>query len=189
MNVTFGLGFLAGLLLALFGFGKTFRKMKSVRLLLCAAFAAAVLSGCAPDPERRAAPVPAPVPRPVRQPALAPGPVKPIAAVQKLSAAQPAPKNQKAANDWAVQLLAAINRKWVLPYRTNQRLAISVAVTINSAGAVQLVSFRTSSGDQVYDNSIAQAIYRASPLPLPRDPSVFRSKFSICIGANLHGCK
>jgi colicin import membrane protein len=97
--------------------------------------------------------------------------------------------NQKAANDWAVQLLLAINRKWAVPREGNRNLAATVLVRINTAGTVQYAGISASSGDQNYDNSIVQAIYRSSPLPLPHDGRVYHSNFSICVGANVHGCK
>ena len=97
--------------------------------------------------------------------------------------------NQKASEEWAVQVLNAFNRKWRLPYQANAHLAASVAVTINSAGIVQRAAIWTSSGDLAFDNSIVQAVYRSSPLPLPRDPRVFRPSFSMCVGAHVHGCK
>lgn len=185
--------------------------MKSARLLLCAASAAVVLCGCASEPAAPPAPAPAPVkravlapapvrqaapasaPAPVKRAAVAPAAVKPAAPLQRTSAgqstAQAGSPNQKAANDWAVQVLNAFNRKWRQPYQSNQSLAASVAVRINSAGIVQRAAIWTSSGDQAFDNSVVQAVYHSSPLPLPRDPRVFRSQFSICLGAHVHGCK
>ena len=103
--------------------------------------------------------------------------------------AQAGASSPKAANDWAVQLLLAINRKWAVPRNSNRSLAATVQVRINTAGAVRFAGIGASSGDQAYDTSIVQAIYRASPLPLPRDARVFRSSFSICVGASVHGCK
>jgi TonB family protein len=226
---------------ALSGFGKIFRKMKSVRLLLCAASVAAVLCGCESDPVIPAQPAPRPVkpvavaPKPVRQAAtalapakpvahapgsvkpaalapnsvrqvaaasaplkqaplapsplrpaaaapnpvrlaaapaapvgqaaLAPASMKPVASMQTAVAAPPGSPNQKAADDWAVQMLNAFNRKWRQPYQINHHLATSVGVKINSTGGVQLASVRTSSGDPAFDTSVVQAIYRSSPLP------------------------
>ncbi len=123
--------------------------------------------------------------------------VRPAAPVQKaaqpvLSAQKggpPVPFNQKAANDWAVNMLVAIDRKWAVPRLADRKLAASVQVRINSAGTVQYAGVGSGSGDPVYDASIVQAIYRASPLPLPRDASVFRNSFSICVGGNVRGCQ
>ena len=110
-----------------------------------------------------------------------------VSTVQNL--AQAGVSSPKAANDWAVQLLLAINRKWAVPRVGNRNLAATVLVRINTAGMVQSAGISASSGDLNYDTSIVQAIYRASPLPLPHDGKVYHSSFSICVGANVHGCK
>ena len=171
--------------------------------MLCVVATAACLSACEPVPVKP----PPPPPRVVRPATAVPGvqkkvaaaPVRPAVPVQRAAGvatvstvqnmAQAGAPSPKAANDWAVQLLLAINRKWAVPRDGSRDLAATVQVAINTAGAVRFAGISSSSGNQSYDTSILQAVYRASPLPLPRDARVFRGSFSICVGANVHGCK
>jgi hypothetical protein len=62
---------------------------------------------------------------------------------------------------------------------------------ITNAGEVVSAIIRTSSGDQKFDASVvqAEALYRASPLPLPRNPSVFEPNITLWLSENPQNCQ
>jgi colicin import membrane protein len=52
-------------------------------------------------------------------------------------------------------------------------------VTQATGGTVIDVKLGTCNGDQAVRESIANAVYRASPLPAPRDPRAFERRLQI----------
>lgn len=71
------------------------------------------------------------------------------------------------------QLQQAIQRKWVRPPSAELGLECTLKVTQLPGGQVTSVSFGACNGDETVKRSIESAVYKASPLPAPRDPSVF----------------
>jgi len=66
-----------------------------------------------------------------------------------------------------------ITRNWVQPKSAEEGLDCAVRVQQTAGGEVVNVSFGSCNGDAVVRRSIETAVYKASPLPAPRDPGVF----------------
>ena len=79
--------------------------------------------------------------------------------------------NAKAAYIFAIQ--QKVERKWVRPANAEVGLECIVNVRQLPGGEVVDVSFGRCNGDDTIKRSIRSAVHTASPLPLPRDPSVF----------------
>ena len=77
----------------------------------------------------------------------------------------------KAAYIFAIQ--QQVTRHWVQPVTAEQGLNCVVKVTQTAGGVVTRVEFGSCNGDATVRRSIEAAIQKASPLPAPRDPSVF----------------
>lgn len=77
----------------------------------------------------------------------------------------------KAAYIFAIQ--QQVTRHWVQPVTAEEGLNCVVKVTQTAGGVVTRVEFGSCNGDATVRRSIEAAIRKASPLPAPRDPSVF----------------
>ena len=71
------------------------------------------------------------------------------------------------------QIKDKIERNWLRPPSTGQRLKCVVRVWQIPGGEVVMVEIQTSSGNDTFDRSVEEAVLRASPLPVPKDPSLF----------------
>ena len=79
--------------------------------------------------------------------------------------------NAKAAYMFAIQ--QRVERNWVRPANAEVGLECIVNVRQLPGGEVVDVNFGRCNGDETIKQSIRSAVYKASPLPAPRDPSVF----------------
>lgn len=79
--------------------------------------------------------------------------------------------NAKTAYIFAIQ--QKITRNWVQPPTAEEGLDCVVKVQQLPGGEVANVSFGSCNADATVRRSIEAAVYKASPLPAPRDPSVF----------------
>lgn len=70
-------------------------------------------------------------------------------------------------------ILNAISNKWILPENANSQMSSQFQIHLAPNGAVLDVNLTRSSGDPVLDRSAKDAIYKASPLPVPSDPKTF----------------
>lgn len=70
-------------------------------------------------------------------------------------------------------ILNAISNKWILPENANSQMSSQFQIHLAPNGAVLDVNLTKSSGDPVLDRSAKDAIYKASPLPVPTDPKTF----------------
>lgn len=77
----------------------------------------------------------------------------------------------KAAYIFAIQ--QQVTRHWVQPVTAEEGLDCAVKVTQTAGGVVTNVQFGSCNADATVRRSIEAAIQKASPLPAPRDPSVF----------------
>ena len=79
--------------------------------------------------------------------------------------------NAKSAYMFAIQ--QTVERNWVRPANAEVGLECIVNVLKLTGGEVVDVSIGRCNGDQTVKRSIESAVYKSSPLPQPRDPSVF----------------
>lgn len=70
-------------------------------------------------------------------------------------------------------IVDAIGRQWILPDNANRSLSSQFRIRLAPNGAVLEVALLRSSGDPILDRSAQNAIYKASPLPVPQDASTF----------------
>jgi colicin import membrane protein len=80
---------------------------------------------------------------------------------------------------WATQLVAAIKRVRTLPPGLDPALSCRVNIRLSASGEVLSASIASSSGNGLFDDSTIRAVYKASPLPLPRDPAAFQPGINI----------
>jgi colicin import membrane protein len=77
-------------------------------------------------------------------------------------------------DQYKARIIHAISQQWILPENTDNRLSSQFRIQLSPEGRVLQVSLIRSSGDAVLDRSAQSAIYKASPLPIPHDPQLFK---------------
>jgi colicin import membrane protein len=82
-------------------------------------------------------------------------------------------RSSAALASWEAQIAAKINRAWLRPPTARPGISCVLNVTQVPGGEVTQVSIGECNGDQAVRESIQAAVYRASPLPPPPDPSLF----------------
>jgi colicin import membrane protein len=75
--------------------------------------------------------------------------------------------------EYIAQIQARIQRAWIRPPSAREGLRCIVNVTQVPGGEVVAVKIGECNGDDVVRQSIEAAVYRASPLPEPSDPTLF----------------
>ena len=76
-------------------------------------------------------------------------------------------------------LTQAIERSWIRPPSAQAGLQCTLYVTQAPGGTVVDVKLGPCNGDQVVRESITTAVFKASPLPAPRDPRAFERRLEI----------
>lgn len=76
-------------------------------------------------------------------------------------------------SEWGEQLRRAVERRWTRPSTVTQDFKCKVHVVMLPDGSVSVANVVESCGNAALDKSVEDAVYRASPLPKPADPSVF----------------
>ena len=74
---------------------------------------------------------------------------------------------------WEALIQQKVINNWVVPPSTPDDLSCLVVVTQVPGGTVTNAQASTCNGDDAVVQSIITAVYRASPLPAPPDPSLF----------------
>jgi len=90
--------------------------------------------------------------------------------------AQTAARNAAAQNmvgDFKSRIQAKIKSKIILPPDLAGNPAAEFDVTLMPTGEVLNLKLTRSSGSSAYDSAVERAIYKAQPLPLPPDPTLF----------------
>jgi colicin import membrane protein len=90
-----------------------------------------------------------------------------------------ASRNSAALASWESQIAARITRAWLRPPTAKTGIDCMLNVTQVPGGEVTQVSIGQCNGDQAVRESIEAAVYRASPLPPPPDPSLFDRNLQI----------
>jgi colicin import membrane protein len=76
-------------------------------------------------------------------------------------------------DEYRALLVQTIERNWIRPPSARPGLECTLYVTQASGGTVIDVQIGECNGDQAVRESVANAVYRSSPLPAPRDPRAF----------------
>ena len=74
---------------------------------------------------------------------------------------------------WKALMISKIHNNWTPPPNTPDNLSCIVMVTQVTGGTVTDAKVPTCNGDDAVVQSIITAVYKASPLPAPPDPSLF----------------
>jgi len=82
-------------------------------------------------------------------------------------------------DEYRLLLVQAIERNWIRPPSARAGLECTLNVTQAPGGTVVDVRVGTCNGDQAVRESITNAVFRASPLPPPRDPRAFQRRLEI----------
>ena len=75
--------------------------------------------------------------------------------------------------EYIAQIKDKIERNWLRPPGTALGLKCVVRVSQIPGGEVVQAEILTGSGDVTFDRSVEEAVLRSSPLPVPKDPSLF----------------
>lgn len=76
-------------------------------------------------------------------------------------------------NKYKALIKAAIEQHWNVPADANADLSCDLLITLAPGGSVLNVAVAKSSGMPALDQSALQAVYQASPLPIPADANLF----------------
>jgi colicin import membrane protein len=79
-------------------------------------------------------------------------------------------------DEYRTLLTQTVERNWIRPPSAKAGLECTLYVTQATGGTVIDVQVGACNGDQAVRESIANAVYRSSPLPAPRDPRAFERK-------------
>jgi len=82
-------------------------------------------------------------------------------------------------DEYRALLVQAIERNWIRPPSARAGLECTLYVTQAPGGTVVDVKLGACNGDQAVRESIANAVFKASPLPAPRDPRAFERRLEI----------
>ena len=82
-------------------------------------------------------------------------------------------------NEYIAQIKDKIERNWQRPPGTAAGLECVVLVSQIPGGEVVQAEILTGSGNFAFDRSVVQAVLRSSPLPVPKDPSLFDRRIEI----------
>jgi colicin import membrane protein len=74
---------------------------------------------------------------------------------------------------YKAMIVNAIGRNWILPENVDSTLSCQFRIRLAPDGTVLDVNLTRGSGDPILDRSAQTAIFKASPLPVPRDPETF----------------
>lgn len=92
-------------------------------------------------------------------------------AKQQISAA----RNAATTDKYRHLILQAIAQQWIIPPEMNKHLETKLIVHLAPGGMVLEVIIAKSSGNSVLDRSAQTAVYKASPLPVPKNNDLFHT--------------
>ena len=82
-------------------------------------------------------------------------------------------------DEYRTLLIQTIERNWIRPASARPGLVCTLNVTQATGGTVLDVKIGDCNGDQAVRESVANAVYRSSPLPAPRDARAFERRLVI----------
>lgn len=105
---------------------------------------------------------------------------------QKQLAAQKAQYINGVIDKYRALIVNQIESHWITPPNVNQSLKLTLQIQLDANGQVENVSLVKSSGNSVLDRTAVNAVYKASPLPVPKSALMFAKfkQFSILMTPN-----
>lgn len=98
---------------------------------------------------------------------------------EREAAARAATEREARLSEWALLLSRHVQKYWIRPVSATDDFSCKVDVELLPDGSVVNARVTTSCGSAALDRSVQDAVYRASPLPRPADPSTFDRNLSI----------
>jgi colicin import membrane protein len=95
-------------------------------------------------------------------------------ALQQQLAAEQAERDQGIVAEYTAYIQEKIQQNWLKPAGSPEGLSCTVQVNLIPGGDVARVQIIRSSSDPLFDRSVENAVHKAAPMPLPRDPAVFK---------------
>ncbi len=71
------------------------------------------------------------------------------------------------------QIKAKVTNSWIRPVTMRPGASAKVVVRVSPQGDVLSARIQQGSGDQIFDRSVVNAVYKASPLPIPNNPRLY----------------
>lgn len=93
--------------------------------------------------------------------------------LERVRLAQAAAAQARIVADYKSRINAKIKRHIILPPEIQGNPQAEFEVILLPGGEVLSIKLVRSSGQTAYDNAVERAIYKAQPLPLPSEPSLF----------------
>lgn len=81
---------------------------------------------------------------------------------------------QAALSEWAAQIADHVVSRWRRPPDSAEKFLCKVKIELLPGGRIRTRKIVQSCGNPLLDESVLKAIDKSDPLPLPRDPAVFR---------------
>ncbi len=72
-------------------------------------------------------------------------------------------------------ILQAISQNWMIPPGVDKQLSCKLNIQLGPDGSVLNVILSQSSGNVLLDRSAVAAVYKSSPLPVPKDADAFET--------------
>ena len=82
-------------------------------------------------------------------------------------------KNKAITEKYQRLILSAIAQQWIIPPDLDKQLETKLIIRLGKNGTVLAVIIAKSSGSSVLDTSAQTAVYKASPLPIPKDRRLY----------------
>lgn len=82
---------------------------------------------------------------------------------------------QGVVDHYQAMILQAISQQWMVPSGIDKSLSCTLSIQLAPDGTVLNVSLVKGSGNVLLDRSAVAAVYKASPLPVPKDADAFES--------------
>jgi colicin import membrane protein len=92
---------------------------------------------------------------------------------QRTATAAGAAKARGEVNKYKALILQAIGRRWLVPMGADKKLYSQLLIRLAPDGSVMDVQITKSSGDIALDHSARDAVFKASPLPVPSEAVAF----------------
>lgn len=92
---------------------------------------------------------------------------------KNLAAAARAAQSRGEVNKYKALILQAISQQWLIPANVPKNLTSELLIRVAPSGIVLDVQIIKGSGNPALDRSARAAVFKASPLPVPKDPSEF----------------
>lgn len=83
-------------------------------------------------------------------------------------------QTQSIVDKYKALILQQVGQHWIVP-EVNSDISCRLLITLAPGGTVLDVKLVESSGNDALDRSAIQAVYKASPLPVPQDSSAFNA--------------